>query len=89
MSYTLACERPDLFRAIGSVTGNMSAYDQVNCNPETALPTIHLHGTLDPTVSYNQGVILDGPWSGGWGVGYISQCDDCGRRSLEPHRPIL
>ena len=68
MSYTLACERPDLFRAIGSVTGNMSAYDQVNCNPETALPTIHLHGTLDATVSYNQGVILDGPWSGGWGV---------------------
>ena len=72
MSYTLACERPDLFRAIGSVTGNMSAYDQVNCNPETALPTIHLHGTLDPTVSYNQGVILDGPWSGGVGVSRMS-----------------
>ncbi|MDE0979906.1 MAG: hypothetical protein OSA78_07920 [Flavobacteriales bacterium] len=68
MSYTLACERPDLFSAIGSVAGNMSAYDQVNCNPETVLPIIHLHGTLDPTVSYNQGVILDGPWSGGWGV---------------------
>jgi polyhydroxybutyrate depolymerase len=68
MSYTLACERPDLFRAIGSVTGNMSAYDQLNCDPSNVLPVIHLHGTLDPTVSYNQGVILDGPWSGGWGV---------------------
>ena len=68
MSYTLACERPDLFRAIGSVTGNMSAYDQLNCDPSIVLPVIHLHGTLDPTVSYNQGVILDGPWSGGWGV---------------------
>ena len=68
MSYTLACERPDLFRAIGSVTGNMSAYDQTNCNPDNVIPIIHLHGTLDPTVSYNQGVILDGPWSGGWGV---------------------
>ena len=68
MSYTLACERPDLFRAIGSVTGNMSAYDQLNCDPSNVLPIIHLHGTLDPTVSYNQGVILDGPWSGGWGV---------------------
>ena len=68
MSYTLACERPDLFRAIGSVTGNMSAYDQLNCDPSNVLPVIHLHGTLDPTVSYSQGVILDGPWSGGWGV---------------------
>ena len=68
MSYTLACERPDLFRAIGSVTGNMSAYDQLNCDPSNVLPVIHLHGTLDPTVSYNQGVILEGPWSGGWGV---------------------
>jgi polyhydroxybutyrate depolymerase len=68
MSYTLACERPDLFRAVGSVTGNMSAFDQLNCNPVNILPIIHLHGTFDPTVSYNQGVILDGPWSGGWGV---------------------
>ena len=68
MSYTLACERPDLFRAIGSVTGNMSAYDQSNCVPSIVLPVIHLHGTFDPTVSYDQGVILDGPWSGGWGV---------------------
>ena len=49
MSYTLACERPDLFRAIGSVTGNMSAYDQLNCDPSIVLPVIHLHGTLDPT----------------------------------------
>jgi len=68
MSYSLACERPDLFRAIGSVTGNMSAYDQMNCNPDNVIPIIHLHGTLDLTVSYNQGVLLDGPWSGGWGV---------------------
>lgn len=68
MSYSLACERPDLFRAIGSVTGNMSGYDQMNCNPDNVIPIIHLHGTLDLTVSYNQGVLLDGPWSGGWGI---------------------
>ena len=33
MSYTLACERSDTFKAIASVTGTMSGYDWENCNP--------------------------------------------------------
>lgn len=68
MSYTLACERPDIFRAVGSVAGSMSAIDQEGCDPSEVVPIIHLHGTNDPVVSYNQGVIGSNSWSGGWGI---------------------
>ena len=56
MSYSLACHNPDVFRAVGSVTGAMSEYDFDNCNPAEVVPVIHLHGTADFTVSYNNGV---------------------------------
>ena len=68
MSYTLACERPDVFRAVGSVAGCMSASDQAACDPSEVVPVIHIHGTLDPTVNYDQGSLSGPPWSGGWGV---------------------
>lgn len=53
MSYTLACEEPEIFRAIGSVGGTMSGPDWVNCTGEGSLvPVVHLHGTSDQDVSY-------------------------------------
>ena len=55
MSYSLACHAPNTFRAIGSVTGLMSASDFQTCNPETVVPVVHLHGTDDLTVSYSAG----------------------------------
>ena len=55
MSYSLACNAPSTFRAIGSVTGLMSASDFQTCNPETVVPVVHLHGTNDLTVSYTEG----------------------------------
>jgi polyhydroxybutyrate depolymerase len=55
MSYSLACHAPSTFRAIGSVTGLMSASDFQTCNPETVVPVVHLHGTNDLTVSYTEG----------------------------------
>ena len=39
----------------------MSEYDFDNCNPAEVVPVIHLHGTADFTVSYNNGVGF-GPW---------------------------
>ena len=62
MSYSLACHHPDVFRAVGSVTGAMSQYDFNNCNPDEVVPVIHLHGTADLVVSYNNGV-----GAGTWG----------------------
>ena len=62
MSYSLACHAPSTFRAIGSVTGLMSAADFQTCNPETVVPVVHLHGTDDLTVSYTQGTNDPGFW---------------------------
>ena len=61
MSYSLACNNPETFRAVGSVTGAMSEYDFDNCDPGEVVPVIHLHGTADYVVSYNGGVDW-GPW---------------------------
>ena len=42
MSYTLACEKSNIFSAIASVTGTMSGYDWRNCNPEKPIPILQL-----------------------------------------------
>ena len=63
MSYTLACEKPDVFRAIASITGTMSGRDWQNCKPSFNIPIMQISGTEDKTV----------PWDGtmstayGWG----------------------
>lgn len=59
MSYSLACEHPDVFSAIGSVTGNMSTAD-FGCTPQEIVPILHLHGTEDDIVSYDNGVGFPG-----------------------------
>lgn len=56
MSYSLACQESDTFKAIGSVTGAMSQIDYQTCNPATVVPVIHLHGTVDAVVGYEGGV---------------------------------
>ena len=68
MSYTLACEEPDVFRGIGSVGGTMSGYDFENCTP-TLVPVVHLHGTNDNSVSYySTNANPNNPWNGADGV---------------------
>lgn len=67
MAYHLACHASDVFAAVGSVTGAMSAQDQAYCNSGQAVPIIHIHGTDDDDVLYNEG-INDGTWGAGWGV---------------------
>ena len=62
MSYSLACEHPEVFSAVGSVTGAMSAAD-FGCTPSEVVPVVHLHGTADETVSYSGGVGAPG-WGG-------------------------
>lgn len=62
MSYSLACEHPEVFSAIGSVTGAMSGAD-FGCTPSEVVPIVHLHGTADQTVAYDGGVGTPG-WGG-------------------------
>ncbi len=63
MSYTLACEAPNVFKAIASVTGTMSGYDWNNCPSENPIPIMQISGTVDEVVP------MDGSMSswGGWG----------------------
>ena len=62
MSYSLACEHPEVFCAVGSVTGAMSAAD-FGCTPSEVVPVVHLHGTDDDIVTYDGGVGFAG-WGG-------------------------
>lgn len=69
MSYSLACEHPDVFKAVGSVTGAMSAAD-MGCIPNEVVPIVHLHGTQDQVVSYDNGV------GGSWGSAGVEDIMD-------------
>ena len=63
MSYTLGCEKSDVFKAVASITGTMSGSDWTNCSPAYKIPILQMSGTADTTV----------PWDGtmntayGWG----------------------
>lgn len=68
MSYTLVCERPDVWRAMGTVGGVMSAHEQDNGTVGPPRPVFHLHGTMDFAMPYSAYEGGGGPWTGGWGV---------------------
>ena len=82
MSYTLACEKSDTFKAIASVTGTMSGYDWDNCHPNK-VPVLQISGTYDYSVP------MDGSMSsrGGWGgapeiesvINYWSTINECNK----------
>ncbi len=57
LAYRLACERPDLIAAVGSVAGALLSREGigVECDPGRPVPVIEIHGTLDWLV----------PWEGG------------------------
>lgn len=60
MSYHLACQAPETFKAIASVTGTMSSGTFDNCSPSVPVPVLEIHGTADPVVPYNGTVDVPG-----------------------------
>jgi polyhydroxybutyrate depolymerase len=52
MSYYLACNSPNRFAAVASVTGDM-LNSWFTCAPNRPFPVMEIHGTADPTVPYN------------------------------------
>lgn len=52
MAYRLACEAPDLFRAIAAVAGTDGTTD---CRPGRPVPVFHLHAKDDDRVLFNGG----------------------------------
>lgn len=53
MSYYLGCERPDVFKAIASVTGTITSNFLSDCNGNIPVPFMQIHGTSDIVVPYN------------------------------------
>lgn len=51
MCHRLACELNTRIAAIASVAGTMGS--MLTCNPNRAVPVLHMHGTGDSTVYYN------------------------------------
>lgn len=64
MSYTLACQRPDVFKAIASVTGTMSGNTWNNCAPSVPVPVFQIVGLDDTTVPVDGSMTTFGGWGG-------------------------
>jgi polyhydroxybutyrate depolymerase len=58
MAYRLACELSDKVAAIAVVSGTMVMDEP--CNPDNAVPILHIHSVLDTTVPYAGGTGLQG-----------------------------
>jgi polyhydroxybutyrate depolymerase len=54
MSYTLACERADVFAAVAPVAGVITTNEA--CAPSRPVSVLHFHGTSDAIVSYSAGI---------------------------------
>lgn len=52
-SYDMACFLSHRFAAVASVTGSMISSHLNACSPGRPIPVMQIHGTSDPTVSYN------------------------------------
>ncbi len=61
LSYVLACERPERFAAIASVTGGMVPGRRSRCTPGVPMPTLVIHGTADPVVPFGGRAGLNDP----------------------------
>ena len=68
MSYTLACEAPNIFKAIANVTGTMSedSWNTLSMSnpPIMGTPILHIHGTQDNVVPIDGSMGVDGGWGG-------------------------
>jgi polyhydroxybutyrate depolymerase len=73
MSYTLACEAPEVFKAIASMAGTMSGYTWNNCNPSEPIPVLQIHGLADNTVPIDGSITTSGGWGGGPHVDEVVQ----------------
>ena len=64
MSYTLACEVPDVFTAVASVAGTMSGYTWDNRNISEPISILHIHGVDDYLVPIDGSIKEEGGWGG-------------------------
>lgn len=53
MSWTMACERADLFAGAAPISSAMSEWQRANCHPSRPLPVVAVDGTNDPVQFYD------------------------------------
>ena len=63
MSHRMACEAPDTFASIISISGAMW-YDTDNCQPNAPIHVLNIHGTFDPIILWIGGLIGLTPYPG-------------------------
>ena len=84
MSYTLACEQPEVFKAVASVTGTMSGYDWSNCG-ESPVPVLQISGSADQVVPVDGSMSTAGGWGGAPNIetviGYWAEKLECSEAS--------
>jgi len=65
MSYTMACEAPEVFAAAGSIIGSMSGYSWENRAATTsAVPILQISGVADDIVPIDGSMSTEGGWGG-------------------------
>lgn len=62
MSYLLACQASDIFKAIAPVAGCMMSWIYDSCDPEYPVPVLEIHGTADSTTYYDGDMNNDQGW---------------------------
>ena len=56
MCHRMACEAPDVFASVVSLTG-ATWHEESNCQPTEPVHVLHIHGTLDPFVFWLGGYL--------------------------------
>lgn len=60
MSYRMACEIPERITAIAPLAGNEA--EMSGCMPSAPVSVLHMHGTMDETISYEGGTVSTIPY---------------------------
>ncbi|NNC74664.1 MAG: hypothetical protein HKN93_04050 [Acidimicrobiia bacterium] len=68
MADRMACDASDVVTAVGTVAGAYSY--PAPCDPERPVPIVAFHGTADPTVPYDGGLLFSPvtEWAAAWAV---------------------
>lgn len=63
MSFALACKNPGLIRAMGAVSMGLPELFRDDCTGNLPDGLLLAHGTDDPIVPFDGGLVLSGPWA--------------------------
>ena len=96
MSYTLACDAPEVFKAIASVSGTMSGDTWNNCSTTNKTPVLQFHGIDDTTVPIDGSMTTLFGWGGAPQIRTIvdfwankNTCPNIGSMQVTPNTEVF